>query len=86
MEMNRIEGVMASVLASCVVDRGFEPRSDQNKDFIIGTCCFSSMHVDLLQSTHRHHLIELITCSRNDIAAILLTCIFDIHNNRAVNI
>jgi hypothetical protein len=86
MEMTRIDGVMVSVLASCVVDRGFEPRSDQNKDFIIGICCFSSMHVDLLQSRYRHHLIELLTCSRNDIVAKLLTCIFDIHNNRAVNI
>jgi hypothetical protein len=26
---NRIEGVMVSVLASSVVDRGFEPRSEQ---------------------------------------------------------
>lgn len=73
--MNRIEGVMVNVLASCVVDRGFEPRSDQNKDFIIGICCFSSMHVDLLQGTYRHDLIELVTCSRHDIAAKVFTCI-----------
>ena len=31
-----IGGVMVSVLASSVVDRGFEPQSDQVKDFKIG--------------------------------------------------
>jgi hypothetical protein len=30
---NRIAGVMVSVLASSVVDRGFEPRLGQTKDF-----------------------------------------------------
>jgi len=33
--------VMISVLASSVVDRGLEPRSDQTKDYTIGICCFS---------------------------------------------
>jgi hypothetical protein len=31
---------MVSVLASSVVDRGFEPRSGQIKDYTIGMCCF----------------------------------------------
>jgi len=31
---------MASVLASSAVDRGFEPRSSQSKDYKIGICCF----------------------------------------------
>jgi hypothetical protein len=35
---NRIGGVMVSVLASSTVDRGFEPRSGQNKDYKIGIC------------------------------------------------
>ena len=39
-----IGGIMASVLASSVVDRGFEPRSGQTKDFKIGICCFSPKH------------------------------------------
>ena len=30
---NRIGGVMISVLASSAVDRGFEPRSGQTKDY-----------------------------------------------------
>ena len=41
---NRIGGVMVSVLASTVVDRGFEPRSGQTKDYEIGICCFSAKH------------------------------------------
>ena len=35
---------MVSVLASTVVDRGFEPRSGQTKDYEIGICCFSAKH------------------------------------------
>ena len=42
--MNRIGGVMVSVLASSVVDRRFEPRSDQTKDYRIDMCCFSTKH------------------------------------------
>ena len=32
-QINRIGGVMVSVLASSTVDRGFEPRSGQTKDY-----------------------------------------------------
>ena len=35
-------GVMVSVLASSVIDRGFEPRSVQTKDYTINMCCFSA--------------------------------------------
>jgi hypothetical protein len=38
---------MVSVLASCVVDHGFEPRSGQTKNYRIGICCFSAMHAAL---------------------------------------
>ena len=44
---NRIAAVMVSVLASSAVDRGFEPRSDQAKDYKIGMCCFSAKHAAL---------------------------------------
>jgi hypothetical protein len=40
-------GVMVSMLASSGVDRGFEPRSDQIKDYKIGICCFSTKHAAL---------------------------------------
>jgi hypothetical protein len=43
----RIGVVMVSVLASTAVDRGFEPRSGQAKDFKIGICCFSAKHAAL---------------------------------------
>jgi hypothetical protein len=41
---NRIGGVMVSVLISSAVDRRFEPRSGQTKDYKIGICCFSAKH------------------------------------------
>ena len=45
--LNRIGGVMVSVLTSSAVDRGFEPRSGQTKDYKIGICCFSAKHAAL---------------------------------------
>ena len=45
--MNRSSGVMVSVLATSAVDRGFEYRSDQTKDYTIGICCFSAKHAAL---------------------------------------
>ena len=42
--MNRISGVMVSLLASSVVDCGFEPRLGQTKDYKIGIYCFSAKH------------------------------------------
>jgi hypothetical protein len=44
LNFNRIGGVMVSVLASSVVDRGFEPWLGQTKDYKIGFCCFSAKH------------------------------------------
>jgi hypothetical protein len=40
-------GVIVSVLASSVVDRGFESRSGQTKDYNIGICSFSAKHAAL---------------------------------------
>ena len=44
---NRIGGVMVSVLALSAVDRGFDARSGQTKDYKIGICCFSAKHAAL---------------------------------------
>jgi hypothetical protein len=41
------KGYQFSVLASSVVDRGFEHRLDQTKDHQIGICCFSAKHAAL---------------------------------------
>jgi hypothetical protein len=38
---------MVSVLASSAVDRGFEPRSSQTKDYKIGICFLSAKHTAL---------------------------------------
>jgi hypothetical protein len=42
---------MVSVLVSCAVDRGFEPRSGQTKDYKIGICCLSAKHAALRRKT-----------------------------------
>ena len=44
---NIIGGVMVSALASSAVDRGFDPRSGQTKDYKIDICCFSAKHAAL---------------------------------------
>jgi len=44
----KIDNLMViSVLASSAVDRGFEPRLGQTKDYKIGICCFSAKHTAL---------------------------------------
>jgi hypothetical protein len=46
-EKTHISGVFVSVFASSTVDRGFEPRSSQTKDYKIGICFFSAKHASL---------------------------------------
>jgi hypothetical protein len=48
---NRIGDVVVSVLAMSAVDRGFEPRSGQTKEYKIGICCFSAKHAALIKSS-----------------------------------
>ena len=40
-------GVIVSVLASSVVDRGIKPWSCETRDYKIGICCFSAKHAAL---------------------------------------
>jgi hypothetical protein len=47
-----IGGILVSVLASSVVDRGFDPRSGQTKDYKIGICCFSAKHAALRRESN----------------------------------
>ena len=44
---NRIGGVMVSVHALSAVDRWFEPRSGQAKEYKTVICCFSAKHAAL---------------------------------------
>jgi hypothetical protein len=45
--INCIGGVMVSVLVSSAVEREFEPRLGQTKNYKIGICCFSAKHTAL---------------------------------------
>ena len=45
--MDPIGGVIVIMLAGSAVDRGFESRSGQTKDYTIGICCFSAKHAVL---------------------------------------
>jgi hypothetical protein len=42
---------MVSVLSSSAVDRGFDTRSGQTKDFKIGMCCFCAKHAALRRNS-----------------------------------
>ena len=46
-QKHHIGGVMVSVLVWSKVDRGFEPRSGQTKNYKIGICCFSTKQAAL---------------------------------------
>jgi hypothetical protein len=48
---DHIGGVIASMLASSAVDRGFEPQSGQTKDDKIGICTFSAKHAALRRTS-----------------------------------
>ena len=62
--LNRIRGVMASVLATSVVDRGIEPRSGQIKNYKIGICCFSAKHAALRKKEKKLVVSESEQCVR----------------------
>jgi hypothetical protein len=51
MVKNRISGVMANVLTSSAVDRGFDPLSGQTKDYKNSICCFSAKHAEEKHNT-----------------------------------
>ena len=54
---------MVNVLASIAVDRGFEPRSGQTKDYKIGVCCFSAKHAAL-----RNKSKDWLTRNQNNVS------------------
>jgi hypothetical protein len=39
--------VMVTMISLSAVDRGFEPRLGQTKDYKAGICCFSTKHAEL---------------------------------------
>ena len=55
---------MVSVLASIAVDRGFEHRSGQTKDYKIGICYFSAKHAVLLSRKNK----DWLTRNQNNVS------------------
>ena len=51
--IHHISGVMVSMLATSVIDRGFKSRSGQTIDYKIGICCFSAKHAELTSKRKR---------------------------------
>ena len=58
-------GVIVSVLASSAVNREFEPRSGQTKDYKIGICCFSAKHVALRSKSK-----DWLTWNQNNVSKV----------------
>jgi hypothetical protein len=56
---------MVSVLASCAVDRGFEPWSGQTKDYKSEICCFSSQQGE--QASYRRNSKDWLARNQNDV-------------------
>ena len=54
---------MVNILASSVVDREFEPRSGQTKDYKTGICCFSAIHAAL-----RRNSKDWLAWNRNNVS------------------
>ena len=60
--MTFICGVIISMLASRVVNHGFEPRIGQTKDYRIGIFCLSAKHVALrCKSKGCDHMVIVLT-------------------------
>jgi hypothetical protein len=74
---------MVSMLASSVVDRGFEPRSGQTKDYKSGICCFSAKHAALRRKIKEVLLIDkrssLLRSEHNLCINVVVT--LSIHND-----
>jgi hypothetical protein len=49
---NRLCHLIASLLASIVIDRGFDPWSGQSKDYKTGIWCDSAMHAVIYMLVH----------------------------------
>jgi hypothetical protein len=56
------DDVMVSVLTLSMVDRKFELRSGQTKDYAIGMCCFFAKHTSLRRKNKAGWLGNRIMC------------------------
>ena len=73
------------MMSSSVVDRGFEPRSGQTKDYTSGICCFSAMHI-LLRRKSKDWLVRnqdnVSEWSDMSISVMLFQKAFTMENNQ----
>jgi hypothetical protein len=58
---NRIVGVMVSMLATRVVDHGFESKSGKTKDYQMDICCFFGKHPALRFARNQDNVSEWST-------------------------
>ena len=62
------------VVALNAVDRGFEPRSSQTKDYKIGICCFFAKHAALRRKSkdwlaqNQYNMSECVNMSISELA------------------
>jgi len=61
---------MVSVLSSSAVDRVFELRSAQAKNYTIGICCYSNKHAALMRNN-----IRMIMCG-SEVTCLSTDCCF----------
>ena len=67
---------MVSVLASNVVDRGFEFRSGQIKDYKFGMCSNSAKHIALRRKRTKHiSTISTLFCHGNQSTTMYITSV-----------
>ena len=69
--INRISGVMISVIPSSAINRGFEPRSGQTKDYTISICCFFAKH-SALRRKSKYWLAR----NENNVTCLSVDCCF----------
>jgi hypothetical protein len=75
---------MTSVLASSAIDCGFDPRSDQTKDYKTDICCFSAN--DVAVRSRRQNLVssESGLCGRVERHVYMRTVVLGDSNPRSI--
>jgi len=59
-----------------VVNRGFEPRSGQTKDYEIGICCFSAKHATFLGERAKTSWLRMRIMCPSGVTCLSVDCCF----------
>jgi hypothetical protein len=65
---------MLSVLESCSIDRGFEPRPCEIKDYATGICCVSAKHASLRRKRAQPGLPGIRIMCSNGATCLSMNC------------